>query len=99
MAQFGIKWTLPGPSSAEVAVQRLVVQWGADAPITTDYPPETAVSDEYIGELPATINVSLTDLDASGNESEVRTRAFSEVDDVAPPIPGEVTVAEKRQLP
>lgn len=98
MSRFGIKFNLPGPSAADVVSQELTVDWPGEATLTTDYDPATAVSNEYTGELPATINVGLVDVDAAGNRSDARTRSFSEVDDVAPALPGELSIGEKRQI-
>lgn len=98
MGKFGIKFSLPGASSSDVLWQRLSVAWGDETSVLTDYPPGASISNEYVGELPATIHVRLTNLDETQNESDARTRDFSEVDDVAPPLPGEIGIAEKRQI-
>jgi len=98
MSQFGITFSLPEASAADVTTQELTVTWGSEAATTTTYDATATTTDEYIGELPATIATSLVNIDAAGNRSTPAEQSFSEVDDVAPPEPGLVGIAAKRQI-
>lgn len=100
MAQFGIKFGLPAPGAVDVATRELSITTnGAEPPVVQTLAGMVNISEEVTFNDGDSFSVVLVDIDGHGNRSQP-SAAFTGtvVDDVAPPIPGEVTLAEKRQI-
>jgi len=100
MAQFGFKFALPAPGASDVAQRELTVTInGGDPPLVRTYPGATLTTDQWIFATGDVISASLIDVDGSNNRSQPSAAyVFTVTDDVAPPAPGELGVAEKVQL-
>lgn len=107
MASWGITFSLPGPSADDVTIQRFkYVVHNPDGtladPVSKDYPREAAATEEAILPDGVDVDLILTDVDASGNESPASSRTINTAtvpDTEAPPAPGQVGVAQKRPIP
>lgn len=104
MSQFRYKFTLPPPGATDVASRELSIQVaGQDAPQVVVLPGD-ALQTDFIGpfDMGAALKVSLVDIDSATptpNRS-VPSDAFefTVIDDVAPPKPGMIGVAESQQV-
>lgn len=100
MASFGLKFQLPPPGASDVTTRELSVTVnGGDPPQIHNLAGSTLVTDEMVFQADDQLVLTLVDIDAKGNRSQA-SAAFSltVVDDIAPPQPGELGVAEKRQI-
>lgn len=88
---------LPPAGASDVATRKLSVSIGGADPTGFELSADAVVSAELVGELNDTVEGSLVDVDASGNESPARAFSFVITDTVPPPQPGEVAIAIVRQ--
>src|SRR5262245_5526338 len=100
MSQFGIKFGLPAPGASDVAQRELTVTVnGGDPPLVRTYAGATLTTDQWIFSTGDVVSASLIDIDGSNNRSQPSAAyVFAVTDDVAPPAPGQLGVAEKVQI-
>ena len=100
MAQFGLKFTLPAPGASDVNTRELTITVnGGDPPQVVNYAGNVLVTDELVFNADDSLVLVLVDIDGHGNRSSASPAfSYDVVDDVAPPQPGELAVAEKRQI-
>ena len=104
MATFGYTFNLPPKGASDVAKRELTFKF------SDGREPVTAVANDDVDALVSkefpfgdegepTITVVLQDVDQKGNVSGASPEfSFKVVDDVAPPAPGQLGVASKRQI-
>lgn len=104
MASFGITFALPAPGASDVAQRELSLTVnGGDPPQVRTYPSSAAtpalLSDEWVLADNDRVVATLVDIDGHGNRSgSSAALTFTVLDDVAPPPPGVLGVAAKRQI-
>ncbi len=100
MAKFGLKFSLPAPGASDVAERELTMTVnGGDPPTVKTYPGDALVTEELVFDADDNVSLTLVDIDGSGNRSQPSAGfTLTVTDDVPPPQPGELGVAEKRQV-
>jgi hypothetical protein len=100
VADFGIKLSLPVPGASDVATRLLTVTVnGGDPPILQTLLGSALVSDQLVLHDNDTVVATLVDVDGHNNHSPASAAfSFTVIDDVAPPAPGALGIAEKVQL-
>lgn len=100
VAKFGIKFNFPTPGSSDVVTRELTItKNGGDPPEVRTYPTETTVTDEMVFDAGDKLSLTLVDVDGAANRSQASAAfVYEVVDDVPPPQPGNLGVAEKRQI-
>jgi hypothetical protein len=104
MAKFGLKFGLPPAGASDVTQggsrELSITVGGQDVPQVVTLPGAAMETDELTFESDAVLSLTLVDIDKSGNRSQPSAIFnYTVVDDVAPPQPGQLSVAAKRQLP
>ena len=100
MAQFGLKFALPPAGASDVNTRELTITVnGGDPPMVKNYSGTTVLTDELVFNADDNLVLILVDVDAHGNRSSASPAfSYAVVDDVPPPAPGDLAVAEKRQI-
>ncbi len=100
MSQFAVKFGLPPVGVSDVAQRELTVTVnGGDPPLMRSYDGQPLETDEWEFAQDSVLNVSLVDIDSSGNRSQPSASFNVTInDDVPPPQPGELNLLSKRQL-
>jgi hypothetical protein len=100
MATFGYKFGLLPPVVSDVATREVTVTVnGIDPPTKREFPGTAVITDEFVFNLNDNVAVTAVDIDGSGNRSESSAAlTFVVTDDVPPPAPGLITIAEHRQI-
>lgn len=85
------------PVDSDVVERRLTVDVEDSDPVTTTFGGDTTDLGEVKVERDAVVELSLVDVDSSGNVSEPATFSFTATDTIPPARPGEFGVTLIRQ--
>lgn len=84
------KLVLPVPGAVDVVGRELTVKVADGEAVTQTVAADVLEVAGFSGADNAAVEVSLVDVDDAGNKSEARVQTFTLVDNLAPPVPGEI---------